>query len=68
MRSLRSHRVRASLLRAARDTMPLLQGLMADRAWEPLAADGSALDRWPNIAAAVTPQLPHPRYGRRVPP
>ncbi|MEU4202570.1 hypothetical protein AB0B79_09740 [Streptomyces sp. NPDC039022] len=26
-------------------------GLMADRAWELPAADGSVLDRWPDIAA-----------------
>ncbi|MGW5609449.1 DciA family protein [Streptomyces sp. NPDC003753] len=37
----------------------VLQGLMADRAWELPAAGGSVLDRWPDIAAAVAPQLPH---------
>ncbi|WP_031031360.1 DciA family protein [Streptomyces albus] len=37
----------------------VLQGLMADRAWELPAAGGSILDRWPDIAAAVAPQLPH---------
>ncbi|GAA0897907.1 MULTISPECIES: DciA family protein [Streptomyces violaceusniger group] len=37
----------------------LLQGLIADRAWELPAAGGSVLDRWPDIAAAVAPQLPH---------
>jgi hypothetical protein len=36
----------------------VLQGLMADRAWELPAAGGSVLDRWPDIAAAVSPQLP----------
>ncbi|MFE2046416.1 DUF721 domain-containing protein [Streptomyces sp. NPDC059477] len=33
---------------------------MAGRAWELPAAGGSILDRWPDIAAAVAPQLPHP--------
>ncbi|MFF0537106.1 DciA family protein [Streptomyces coelicoflavus] len=37
----------------------VLQGLMADRAWELPADGGSVLDRWPDIAAAVAPQLPH---------
>ncbi|MFC9409317.1 DciA family protein [[Kitasatospora] papulosa] len=37
----------------------LLQGLMADRAWELPAAGGTVLDRWPDIAAAVAPQLPN---------
>ncbi|TGB10835.1 DUF721 domain-containing protein [Streptomyces palmae] len=37
----------------------VLQGLMADRAWELPAAGGSILDQWPDIAAAVAPQLPH---------
>ncbi|MFJ2736140.1 DciA family protein [Streptomyces sp. NPDC087317] len=37
----------------------VLQGLMADRAWELPAAGGSVLDRWPDIAGAVAPQLPH---------
>ncbi|MFI0193056.1 DciA family protein [Streptomyces sp. NPDC017082] len=32
---------------------------MADRAWELPAAGGSVLDQWPDIAAAVAPQLPH---------
>lgn len=36
----------------------VLQGLMAERAWELPAAGGSVLDRWPDIAAAVSPQLP----------
>jgi hypothetical protein len=36
----------------------VLQGLMADRAWELPAAGGSVLDSWPDIAAAVSPQLP----------
>ncbi|MFE9687823.1 hypothetical protein [Streptomyces sp. NPDC006285] len=51
---------------------PVLQGLMADRAWELPAAGGSILDRWPDIAAAVAPQLPdhvtavafHPETGQ----
>ncbi|MFE0489186.1 DciA family protein [Streptomyces griseoaurantiacus] len=37
----------------------VLAGLMADRAWELPAAGGSVLDQWPDIAAAVAPQLPH---------
>lgn len=37
----------------------VLAGLMADRAWELPAAGGSVLDRWPDIAATVAPQLPH---------
>lgn len=37
----------------------VLQGLMADRAWELPAAGGSVLDQWPDIAGAVAPQLPH---------
>lgn len=37
----------------------VLAGLMADRAWELPAAGVSVLDRWPDIAAAVAPQLPH---------
>ncbi|MGV4985813.1 DciA family protein [Streptomyces sp. NRAIS4] len=45
---------------------------MADRAWEVPAAGGSVLDRWPEIAAAVAPQLPshvvavafHPESGQ----
>jgi hypothetical protein len=50
----------------------VLQGLMADRAWELPAAGGTVLDRWPDIAAAVAPQLPdhvqavafHPETGQ----
>lgn len=50
----------------------VLQGLMADRAWDFPAAGGSVLDRWPDIAAAVSPQLPdhvsaiafHPETGQ----
>ncbi|MBL3668377.1 DUF721 domain-containing protein [Streptomyces sp. M2CJ-2] len=37
----------------------VLAGLMADQAWELPAVGGSVLDRWPDIAAAVAPQLPH---------
>ncbi|WP_030990057.1 DciA family protein [Streptomyces sp. NRRL WC-3744] len=37
----------------------VLARLMADRAWELPAAGGSVLDQWPDIAAAVAPQLPH---------
>ncbi|MFD5398594.1 DciA family protein [Streptomyces sp. NPDC127097] len=37
----------------------VLQRLMADRAWDLPAAGGSILDRWPDIAAAIAPQLPH---------
>lgn len=36
----------------------VLQGLMADRAWDVPAAGGSILDQWPNIAAALSPKLP----------
>ncbi|WP_411152627.1 DciA family protein [Streptomyces sp. A30] len=36
----------------------VLQGLMADRAWEVPAAGGTVLDRWPDIAAAISPRLP----------
>lgn len=36
----------------------VLQGLMADRAWEVPAAGGTVLDRWPDIAAAISPKLP----------
>ncbi|WP_367140708.1 MULTISPECIES: DciA family protein [Streptomyces] len=35
----------------------VLQGLMADRAWDIPAAGGSVLDQWPSIAAAVSPNL-----------
>ncbi|QKW66104.1 DUF721 domain-containing protein (plasmid) [Streptomyces sp. NA03103] len=37
----------------------VLQGLMADRAWELPAAGGSVLHQWSDIAGAVAPQLPH---------
>ncbi|MFF3967882.1 DciA family protein [Streptomyces griseorubiginosus] len=36
----------------------VLQGLMAERAWAVAAAGGSILDRWPDIAAAVSSRLP----------
>ncbi|MFE7958672.1 DciA family protein [Streptomyces sp. NPDC057413] len=36
----------------------VLQGLMAERAWAIPAAGGSVLDRWPDIAAAISPRLP----------
>ncbi|WP_257217500.1 DciA family protein, partial [Streptomyces sp. HG99] len=36
----------------------VLQGLMADRAWEVPAAGGTVMDRWPDIAAAISPKLP----------
>lgn len=36
----------------------VLQGLMAERAWAVPAAGGSVLDRWPDIAAAVSSRLP----------
>lgn len=36
----------------------VLQNLMADRAWELPAAGGTVLDRWPDIAATIAPQLP----------
>ncbi|MFE3144282.1 DciA family protein [Streptomyces scopuliridis] len=35
----------------------VLQGLMADRAWDIPAAGGSVLDQWPDIAAAISPTL-----------
>ncbi|MCZ0983749.1 DciA family protein [Streptomyces diastatochromogenes] len=35
----------------------VLQGLMADRAWETPAAGGSILDQWPDIAATLSPKL-----------
>ncbi len=45
---------------------------MAERAWELPAVGGNVLDRWPDIAAAITPQLPdhvqavafHPESGQ----
>ncbi|MGA4953765.1 DciA family protein [Streptomyces lydicamycinicus] len=37
----------------------VLQRLMAERAWDLPAAGGSILDRWPDIAATIAPQLPH---------
>lgn len=36
----------------------VLAGLMADRAWELPAAGGTVMDRWPDIAATIAPQLP----------
>ncbi|WP_333482825.1 DciA family protein [Streptomyces mutabilis] len=35
----------------------VLQGLMADRAWDIPAAGGSILDQWPHIAAGLSPKL-----------
>ncbi|MEU7038813.1 DciA family protein [Streptomyces sp. NPDC046237] len=35
----------------------VLQGLMADRAWDIPAAGGSILEQWPAIAAALSPKL-----------
>ncbi|MEU3733697.1 DciA family protein [Streptomyces sp. NPDC033538] len=35
----------------------VLQGLMADRAWDIPAAGGSILDQWPDIAASLSPKL-----------
>lgn len=35
----------------------VLQGLMADRAWDVPAAGGSILDQWPDIAATLSPTL-----------
>ncbi|MEV0604530.1 DciA family protein [Streptomyces sp. NPDC050315] len=37
----------------------VLQGLMTERAWTLPAAGGSVLDRWPDIATALSPQLVH---------
>ncbi|MFJ8762871.1 DciA family protein [Streptomyces cyaneofuscatus] len=50
----------------------VLQTLMADRAWELPAAGGTVLERWPDIAATIAPQLPdhvravtfHPETGQ----
>lgn len=50
----------------------VLQGLMAERAWAVPAAGGSVLDRWADIAAAVSSRLPghvqavafHPETGQ----
>ncbi|MFM9681704.1 DciA family protein [Streptomyces brasiliscabiei] len=50
----------------------VLQGLMAERAWAVPAVGGSVLDRWPDIAAAVSSRLPehvqavafHPESGQ----
>ncbi|PIB05101.1 DciA family protein, partial [Streptomyces sp. HG99] len=50
----------------------VLKGLMADRAWELPAAGGTVLDRWPDIAASISPKLPshvtavafHPENGQ----
>ncbi|MFJ7063224.1 DciA family protein [Streptomyces microflavus] len=36
----------------------VLQTLMTDRAWELPAAGGTVLERWPDIAATIAPQLP----------
>ncbi|OIJ95392.1 DciA family protein [Streptomyces colonosanans] len=35
----------------------VLQGLMADRAWDVPAAGGTILDQWPDIAAGLSPKL-----------
>ncbi|WP_331729626.1 DciA family protein [Streptomyces platensis] len=37
----------------------VLQRLMAERAWDLPVVGGSILDRWPDIAAAIAPQMPH---------
>ncbi|SEB31651.1 Predicted nucleic acid-binding protein, contains Zn-ribbon domain (includes truncated derivatives) [Streptomyces misionensis] len=50
----------------------VLQGLMTERAWAIPAAGGSVLDRWTDIAAAVSPRMPehvqavafHPESGQ----
>ncbi|MGW2109083.1 DciA family protein [Streptomyces sp. NPDC001948] len=50
----------------------VLAGLMADRAWDLPAARGTVLERWPDIAASIAPQLPdhvqaiafHPETGQ----
>ncbi|MFI5905423.1 DciA family protein [Streptomyces cyaneofuscatus] len=50
----------------------VLQTLMTDRAWELPAAGGTVLERWPDIAATIAPQLPdhvqavtfHPENGQ----
>ncbi|MFE0886995.1 DciA family protein [Streptomyces rochei] len=58
--------------REPRGFAAVLQGLMAERAWAIPAAGGSVLDRWPDIAAAVSSRLPehvqavafHPETGQ----
>ncbi|MGW7315515.1 DciA family protein [Streptomyces sp. NPDC054865] len=35
----------------------MMQGLMADRAWDVPAAGGSVLDQWPDIAPSLSPKL-----------
>lgn len=68
----RRHRVVQRDGREPSGLAAVLQGLMADRAWELPAAGGTVLDRWPDIAAAIAPQLPdhvqavafHPETGQ----
>lgn len=68
-------RVRATVRRDGREPTgfaAVLQGLMADRAWDVPAAGGTVLDRWPDIAASLSPKLPdhvqavafHPETGQ----
>lgn len=50
----------------------VLKGLLDERAWDLPTAGGTVLDRWPDIAAAIAPQLPdhvqavafHPETGQ----
>lgn len=54
-------RIEATVRRDGREPTGLatvLQGLMADRAWDGPAAGGTVLEQWPAIAAAVSPRLP----------
>ncbi|MGA4867252.1 DciA family protein [Streptomyces lavendulocolor] len=51
---------RASVQRDRRDPTGfavVLQSLIAERAWDVPASEGSILDRWPDIASAVAPNL-----------
>ncbi|MFE4822896.1 DciA family protein [Streptomyces sp. NPDC056704] len=68
-------RVRPTVRRDGREPTgfaAVLQGLMADRAWDVPAAGGTVLDRWPDIAASLSPKLPdhvqavafHPETGQ----
>ncbi|MGV4890740.1 DciA family protein (plasmid) [Streptomyces viridosporus] len=55
------HRIQRAVKRDGREPTgfaAVLQGLMAERAWTIPAAGGSVLDRWPDIAAAVSSRLP----------
>ncbi|MEU9321441.1 DciA family protein [Streptomyces sp. NPDC048295] len=68
-------RTGTAVRRHGREPMGLgaaIGALVTDRAWELPAVGGTVLDRWPDIAAAVAPQLPdhvaavafHPETGQ----